>query len=155
MLAAPILRSLPVPIPGLRSIPHSSMRLFTSVCGACVLSIASPSTGAAQQRVPAIGLTLRASTATPLVNDLRARTTIVTYTPITLPRDSVTPHRTHRARHALIGGALGSIVGVAACYYVVGFGSDTGDTAACRPLGRVMFALGGFGVGALIGALIP
>ncbi|MEO7359548.1 MAG: hypothetical protein ABI120_04420 [Gemmatimonadaceae bacterium] len=86
---------------------------------------------------------------------MHTRATNVVYTPIRLPRDSVTRREPHRVRHALIGGAFGSMAGVAACYYLVGFGSDTGDTAACRPLGRVMFAAGGFGVGALIGALIP
>lgn len=130
-----------------------SFRLITAVIGSSVWSIASPSTGAAQQRMPPVGLTHRP--AAPLVSDLRARTTNVTYGAITLLRDSVPRQRTNRARHALIGGALGSIAGVAACYYIVGFGSDTGDTAACRALGRVMFAVGGFGVGALVGAIFP
>lgn len=62
----------------------------------------------------------------------------------------------HRTRNALIGGVIGSAVGVGVC---TGFSSLMNDSAkggfsTCTAKGNIAFAAGGFAVGALIGAVV-
>lgn len=76
----------------------------------------------------------------------------VRYAVAVAPQD----RQSHRARNALIGGAIGSVVGVAVC---TGFSTLMNDSArggfsTCTVSGNLLFGVGGFAVGAVVGSLV-
>ena len=61
----------------------------------------------------------------------------------------------HRLRNALIGGVIGGVAGVVTCTAISNATNDPGTGfSTCTTKGYLLFGLGGFGLGALIGALI-
>ncbi|MEP6833299.1 MAG: hypothetical protein ABJB74_07885 [Gemmatimonas sp.] len=62
----------------------------------------------------------------------------------------------HRSRHAIIGGVLGTVVGLATCTALSNIMDDSTNRriSTCTTTGNLMFAAGGLAVGALIGAAI-
>ncbi|MGQ0702035.1 MAG: hypothetical protein ACT4PM_02750 [Gemmatimonadales bacterium] len=62
---------------------------------------------------------------------------------------------THRLRNAVIGGVIGGVAGVVTCTAISNAIDDPGTGfSTCTTNGYLLFRLGGFGLGALIGALI-
>ncbi|MEO7359547.1 MAG: hypothetical protein ABI120_04415 [Gemmatimonadaceae bacterium] len=62
----------------------------------------------------------------------------------------------HRGRHAIIGGVLGTVVGLGACTAISNLMDDSTQrrVSTCTATGNLIFGAGGMVVGALIGAVI-
>lgn len=62
----------------------------------------------------------------------------------------------HRTRNAVIGGVIGSVVGIGVCTGISSLMNDSakGGFSTCTTKGNLAFAAGGFVAGALVGAAI-
>ncbi|MEO7358692.1 MAG: hypothetical protein ABI120_00075 [Gemmatimonadaceae bacterium] len=62
----------------------------------------------------------------------------------------------HRKRNAIIGGVIGTVVGLGACTAISNVMDDSARrrVSTCTTSGDLIFGAGGFAVGALIGAAI-
>lgn len=68
------------------------------------------------------------------------------------------PHgaASHRTRTVLIGGMIGSVVGIGVCTGISSLMNDSakGGFSTCTAKGNIAFGVGGFAVGAVIGAVV-
>jgi len=65
------------------------------------------------------------------------------------------PETNNRERNALLGGLIGGVAGVVTCTVISNLAKDPGTGfSTCTTKGYLIFGGAGFGIGALIGALV-
>jgi hypothetical protein len=86
------------------------------------------------------------------------------FEPVTIRSDSLPGHLgasiaaagSHRGRNAVLGALIGGVAGVVTCTVISNAIKDSGSGfTTCTGDGYLLFGLGGAGLGALVGALIP